>query len=244
MDAGHHGRKTGRGFYEYAGRNYRAADPECPAVGGGDGRRVMLVGSGPVADLVRYRAHASGFELVKPSEDPGEAAWLAIDAEPVVRPRHQIVPPTAVLCARGSLSASRPGAAAGFHVLPPSSEGGLVELTSTLGTDPRALGRSEEFFAALGFVTERVGDAPGLVLGRIVCQLVNEAAFAYGEDAGSAEDIDDGARLGLNYPRGPLTWGALIGLDHIRAVLEGLRDERQEERYRLAPALLAGTLLD
>ena len=33
---------------------------------------------------------------------------------------------------------------------------------------------------------EWVGDAPGLVLGRIVCQLINEAAFALGEGVGSA----------------------------------------------------------
>ena len=45
-------------------------------------------------------------------------------------------------------------------------------------------------------------DAPGLVLGRIVCQVVNEAAFALGEGVGSAEDIDVGMVHGLNYPRG------------------------------------------
>ena len=97
--------------------------------------------------------------------------------------------------------------------------------------------RAEEFFAALGKHVEWVGDAPGLVLGRIVCQLVNEAAFALGEGVGSADDIDAGMLLGLNYPHGPLDWADAIGLDHVLTVLDGLADEYREERYRAAPGL-------
>jgi 3-hydroxybutyryl-CoA dehydrogenase len=82
-----------------------------------------------------------------------------------------------------------------------------------------------------------VGDAPGLVLGRIVCQVINEAAFALGEGVGSAEDIDAGMVHGLAYPRGILSWADAIGLDHVLAVLDGLYDEYREERYRAAPAL-------
>ena len=68
-----------------------------------------------------------------------------------------------------------------------------------------------------------MGDAPGLVLGRIVCQLVNEAAFALGEGVGSADDIDAGMLLGLNHPHGPLAWADTIGLDHVLEVLDGAR---------------------
>ena len=75
------------------------------------------------------------------------------------------------------------------------------------------------------------------MLGRIVCQLINESAFALGEGVGSAGDIDTGMVLGLNHPRGPLEWADTIGLDHVLAVLEALCDEYREERYRPAPAL-------
>ena len=85
---------------------------------------------------------------------------------------------------------------------------------------------------------EAVGDAPGLVLGRIVAQLVNEAYFALGEGVGSAADIDAGMEVGLNHPRGPLAWGELWGLDAVLGVLEGLQDEYREERWRPAPALV------
>ena len=82
-----------------------------------------------------------------------------------------------------------------------------------------------------------MSDAPGLVLGRIVCQVINEAAFALTEGVGSAEDIDAGLIHGLNYPRGILRWADAIGLDHVIAVLDGLSDERREERYRASPVL-------
>ncbi len=81
--------------------------------------------------------------------------------------------------------------------------------------------------------------APALdgVLGRIVCQVINECAFALGEGVGSAQDIDTGMVLGLNYPRGPLAWADEIGLDQVLGVLDGLWEEYREERYRSAPEL-------
>ena len=75
------------------------------------------------------------------------------------------------------------------------------------------------------------------MLGRIVCQLVNEAAFAIGEGVGSPEDVDTGLTLGLSHPRGPVEWSEAIGVDHVLAVLDGLWEERREERYRAAPLL-------
>jgi 3-hydroxybutyryl-CoA dehydrogenase len=120
------------------------------------------------------------------------------------------------------------GGRVGFHLLPPLGQ--LVELTGPRDEEV------ERTFAALGFHHEWVGDAPGLVLGRIAAQLVNEAAFAIGEGVGSAEDVDTGMKLGLNHPRGPVEWWRAIGTDHVVSVLDALR----EERYRVAPLLRRG----
>ncbi|MDQ4040983.1 MAG: 3-hydroxyacyl-CoA dehydrogenase family protein, partial [Actinomycetota bacterium] len=146
--------------------------------------------------------------------------------------------PQVLLCADGSLAAlDTAGAAAGFHALPPFDATRLVELTRTATTSSAAAERAERFFASLGKHPEWVSDAPGLVLGRIVCQLVNEAAFALRERAGSAEDVDAGMTLGLNHPRGPLAWADAVGLDHVLAVLDALWEETREERYRACPDL-------
>jgi 3-hydroxybutyryl-CoA dehydrogenase len=215
--AGRLGRKTGRGWYEHPHEN---DDPEPLEPSGGDGRVVAIVGESPVALGLRERAVQAGFEV------DGADPELVIDCEGT----H--ASPTAVLCADRSLAAH--GARCGFHLLPPLAA--LVELTGELDLVV------EEFFRSCGFHPEWVGDGPGLVLGRIVCQLVNEAAFAIGERVGSAADVDAGVTLGLNHPRGPVEWGELIGLPQVLATVDGLFDEFRDPRYRAAPLLRRGSL--
>jgi 3-hydroxybutyryl-CoA dehydrogenase len=235
--AGRLGRKTGRGYYDYADDgSYRPEDPEPPPAGGGEGTLVNVVGDGPVAAGLRERARAAGYEL----RDAGPAE-LIVDArvDPVAP-----VPggaPVLALCASSSLAARGESGAVGFHLLPPLDEVKLAELTRLTTTQGFAAEAAETFFTRLGLLHEWVDDAPGLVLGRIVCQLVNEASFAVGEGVGSEQDVDTGLVLGLSHPRGPVEWGRAIGLDHVAAVLDGLFAERHEERYRAAPLVRRAT---
>jgi 3-hydroxybutyryl-CoA dehydrogenase len=243
--SGRHGRKTGRGWYEYGddGRPLRAPDPEPPAVGGGDGL-IVIAGESALAAELFDAAALAGWEVATPDEAAGEVPFLALDllAEEGVPLQGG---PQALLCDSASLATLEgDGPAIGFHVLPPLAGASLVELTRGPGSSPAACSAAERFFATLGKHVAWVADAPGLVLGRIVCQVINEAAFALGEGVGSAEDIDAGMVLGLNHPRGPLEWCDLIGVDHVVGVLAGLRSETGEERYRLAPALRRAFALD
>jgi 3-hydroxybutyryl-CoA dehydrogenase len=240
--AGWAGRKAGRGYYDYSSGTdaYRPPDPDPPPLGGGDGV-VVVAGNSPLAMELREQAAAAGWEVLDPAEaEDREPPFLILD---LLYPDEETEAPLeggpqAICCAAGSLAALDPGGGAvGFHVLPPLSEAKLVELTRGEDSTSAAARASERFFATLGKVTVWVGDAPGLVLGRLVCQVINECAFALGEGVGSAEDIDAGMVHGLNYPRGPMAWADEIGLDHVAAVLDGLYDELREERYRMAPAL-------
>jgi 3-hydroxybutyryl-CoA dehydrogenase len=255
--AGLHGRKSGRGYYDYGGgaAGYLPEDPAPPdgvVRGRGEGV-VVIAGSGVLADELRTEAKRAGYEVRAPSAPTGgvlPALIVDCDAAP------QVSEPTSggrterrapashqggarlLLCAGGSLGALDPaGSAVGFHVLPPLEQAGLVELTRSDSSSPVAAARAERFFQALGKHIAWVGDAPGLVLGRIVCQVINESAFALGEGVGDARDIDTGMVLGLSHPRGPFEWADTIGLDHVLTVLAALCDEYREERYRPAPAL-------
>ena len=240
--AGRLGRKTGRGWYVYEdGAPHRPVDgppPRDGLPGGGDGRMVVVAGDLAVAHELRELAACAGFDAREPADADGEVPWLTVDcggeADEAAPPLQGA--PRLVLCAEGSLvRLDAGGSAAGFHVLPPLETARLVELTRGSGTSPAAAARADELVTALGRHAAWVGDAPGLVLGRIACQLVNEAAFAVGEGVGSPDDVDAGMVLGLNHPRGPLTWADAIGLDHVLAVLDALHDELGEERYRAAP---------
>ena len=239
--AGRTGRKSGRGFYEYPESGpYREPDPDAPPPGGGDGL-VVIAGESTLALALEEAAVQAGWEVATPAEAvDGPVPFLilevGLDGEEPEAPLQG--GPRAVCCAAGSLAALDPGGSAvGFHALPPLDAGALVELTRGPDTAASAAAAAERFFATLGKHTEWVGDAPGLVLGRIVCQVINEAAFALGEGVGSAEDIDVGMVHGLNYPRGILAWADEIGLDHVLGVLDALGLEHGEERYRAAPLL-------
>jgi 3-hydroxybutyryl-CoA dehydrogenase len=239
--AGRTGRKSGRGFYDYPESGpHREPDPDPPPHGGGDGL-IVVSGESALALELEEAAAEAGWEVASPAQAvDGPAPFLilevGLDGEEPEAPLQG--GPRALCCAAGSLAALDPGGSAvGFHALPPLGGSALVELTRGPDTASSAGVAAERFFATLGKHSEWVGDAPGLVLGRIVCQVINEAAFALGEGVGSAEDIDTGMIHGLNYPRGILAWADDIGLDHVIGVLDALGLERGEERYRTAPAI-------
>src|SRR6185369_16809221 len=80
-------------------------------------------------------------------------------------------------------------------------------------------------------------DAPGFLVNRILIPLLNEACFALEQGVGTAEDIDAGAKLGLNHPMGPLELADLIGLDTVLAIAEVLHREFGDSKYRAATLL-------
>jgi 3-hydroxybutyryl-CoA dehydrogenase len=80
------------------------------------------------------------------------------------------------------------------------------------------------------------------LLNRVQCCIVNEAVFALGEGVGSADDIDDGMKLGLNWPKGPIELGRELGFDQVLAAMDDLYDRYHEERYRAAPLLRDGVV--
>ncbi|MCB8965324.1 MAG: 3-hydroxyacyl-CoA dehydrogenase family protein [Chloroflexota bacterium] len=132
---------------------------------------------------------------------------------------------------------SDPQRVVGFVVIPPLTAGGMVELAKGLQTDDAALARATTFWQTVGLETAVVADGPGLVRGRAICCIINEAASALMEGVATAADIDKAMQLGTNYPHGPLAWGDQIGLDTVLGVMTGLFAEWGEDRYRPSPLL-------
>jgi 3-hydroxybutyryl-CoA dehydrogenase len=238
--AGRYGRKRGRGYYEYPeGGRHRPDDPEPPTPGGGNGL-VVIAGETQLAVEIAEAADAAGWTVVDPGDaEELDAPFLILDLTGGEEPEAPLQgAPQAICLHAGSLTVlDAGGSAVGFHALPPLSGSRLVELTAGPDSAESAVAATERFFGSLGKLTAWVSDGPGLVLGRVVCQVINEAAFALSEGVGSREDIDVGVVHGLNYPRGILAWADAIGLDHVLGVLDALNLEYGEERYRVAPVL-------
>jgi 3-hydroxybutyryl-CoA dehydrogenase len=247
VQAGRFGRKAGRGYYDYGEDGaHRPDDPEPPPLANGSkgGGRVAIEGDGRLADDLREAAEDAGYDVRFVDEFEEGEAEILVDASVGRSPIDPVPEPedpnalVCILCVDGSRAElDLRGTAVGFHALPPFEESNLVELTWSRGASEANAMRADAFFRSLGKHVERVGDAPGLVLGRIVCQLVNEAAFAVSEGVGTPGDIDVAMRHGYNWPRGPLEWADTIELDQVLATLDALYEELREERYRAAPLL-------
>lgn len=232
VTAGRLGRKSGRGWYDYRAGEHRPADPEPPASTGLFGP-LAVVGGGAEPDGLRARARARGVAL---TDDPTAAAVVVVFDSDVLAGR-STEPPLLISCASATLAASGHRDAVGFHLLPPAEEAGVLELTRLPGTPSASCQRAEELAAALGLWPEWVDDAPGLVLGRMVAQLVNEGCFAVGEGIASAGDVDLATTLGLNHPFGPIAWGERLGWAAVLDRVDGLHADRHDDRYRAAPLL-------
>jgi 3-hydroxybutyryl-CoA dehydrogenase len=255
--AGLHGRKSGRGYYDYgggegsagtggsaAGRNrYRVEDPAALDTGPpGHGEGVLVIaGEGVLADELRGAAVQAGFEVRSPHAPTGgvlPALIVDCDCEQPSRADGQ---------SSTSATPDRRGAVqpqGGARLLlcaggslgaldPGGSAVGFHVLPPLEGAELVELTRGDSSSPVAAARAERLFEA----LGKHVVWVGDAPAFALGEGVGEAHDIDTGMVLGLSHPRGPLQWADEIGLDHVLAVLGALWEEYREERYRPAPEL-------
>src|SRR3954453_15414215 len=126
------------------------------------------------------------------------------------------------------------------HVaLPSFEEASVVEIARAPAMSDGDAEAAERYFRDAGKHVEWVGEAPGLVLGRILAQIVNEAHFAVSQGAATEDRCNPAMRLGFNWPRGPFEWADAIGPQRAVAILDELHALLGEERYRVAPLLRA-----
>lgn len=84
---------------------------------------------------------------------------------------------------------------------------------------------------------ELVDDRVGMVTPRIICMIINEACFVLKEGTAGIPDVDRAMKLGTNYPNGPFEWADKIGIHNVFDVVQAMRDDTGEEKYKMAPLL-------
>ncbi len=138
---------------------------------------------------------------------------------------------------RLAASTSRPDRVIGMHFMNPVPLMKLVEIVRGIQTSNDTFDVVRDLSLKLGKTVIASKDRPGFIVNRMLVPFLNEACFALEEGLGSPEDLDAGARLGLNHPMGPLELADLIGLDTLLFIAEVLHREFGDSKYRPATLL-------
>jgi 3-hydroxybutyryl-CoA dehydrogenase len=130
-----------------------------------------------------------------------------------------------------------------MHFFSPVPVMPLIELIRGPATSDETEAAIRGVAAALGKEVIVSADRPGFIVNRILMPLLGEAIRAYEEGLGTAEDIDTGARIGLNHPMGPLELADFIGLDVCLGIMRVLHEGLADEQFR-PPAMLEGLVAE
>lgn len=122
----------------------------------------------------------------------------------------------------------------GFNGLPTLFNRPVLEVSLL---NPEHEERLKEVCAALGTEYLLVDDRVGMVTPRMICMIINEACFTLQEQTASIVDIDQGMKLGTNYPMGPFEWANRMGVENVYEVLKAVYDDTKDERYKICPLL-------
>jgi len=122
----------------------------------------------------------------------------------------------------------------GFNGLPTFFDRPILECSVPQVADKEAL---QKVVNELNWQAEIVDDRVAMATPRIICMIINEAYYTVQEGTASRADIDQGMKLGTNYPYGPFEWAHKIGIENVYEVLNSIYEDTKEERYKICPLL-------
>lgn len=125
----------------------------------------------------------------------------------------------------------------GLHFFNPVPLMQLVEVVKTVVTEPAAVEAGLEFARRVGKTPILTSDRAGFIVNRLLVPYLLDAIRALEEGVGSIVDIDNGMKLGCNYPMGPFTLLDFVGIDTTYYIAEILFEEYREKRFAPPPLL-------
>jgi 3-hydroxybutyryl-CoA dehydrogenase len=187
----------------------------------------------PTADLTAAAADVGLFvEAVFEDVAVKTALWTELD---------RLAPPAALFASNTSsiaihrlasaVDAGRRPRFVGMHFFSPVPIMPLIELIRGSATSDDTEAAVRALAADMGKQVIVSADRPGFIVNRILMPFLGEAMRAVAEGLGTAEDIDTGAKVGLNHPMGPLELADFIGLDVCLGIMRVLHEGFGEDRF-------------
>ena len=185
------------------------------------------------------RLAGADFIIEAATENLGLKQKILKEIEGIAKPSAIIATNTSsVSITKLAATLATPGRFVGMHFFNPVPVMSLVEIIRAIQTDDATYAATDALARKLGKTPISVKNAPGFVVNRILCPMINEAIFVLQEGLATPEEIDAGMKLGANHPIGPLALADLVGLDTLLAVLNVFYADFGDPKYRAAPLLI------
>ena len=131
---------------------------------------------------------------------------------------------------------NRPQQVLGLHFFNPVPQMKLVEVVKTILTGDETVATAKVFAESLGKTAIIAQDTPGFIVNRLLMPFMLAACRMLENGLATREDIDEGARLGLGHPMGPLKLADLVGIDTVYYIASAIYEEIKDPLY--APPLV------
>jgi 3-hydroxybutyryl-CoA dehydrogenase len=196
-----------------------------------------IVGRVQPAAAMASMADADLVVEVVPEQLPIKRQVVA-ELDRVLRPEAIIATNTSSLSVTAIAAGSaRPGRVVGMHFFNPAPVMRLVEIVTTVLTEPDSARTVTGLAERIGKMPVQVTDRAGFVANALLLPYLNHAVRLLETGYATRDDIDLAVTAGIGLPMGPLALLDLIGLDTSLAILEVLEREFGGTRYTPAPLL-------
>ncbi|MFH1640265.1 MAG: 3-hydroxyacyl-CoA dehydrogenase family protein [Chloroflexota bacterium] len=132
---------------------------------------------------------------------------------------------------------ARPEKVLGLHFFNPVPLMKLLEVVKTNLVSDEVVQSGEQFGKSIGKTTILAPDTPGFIVNRLLIPFMVGAFRMAEQGLATREDIDEGSRLGLGHPMGPLKLADLVGLDTVLYIANAIYERLQDPLYE-PPAIL------
>ncbi|MFE5793819.1 3-hydroxyacyl-CoA dehydrogenase family protein [Streptomyces sp. NPDC056503] len=188
------------------------------------------------SDLQAAAAADLVIEVVPETYEAKQEVFRTLDG--IVRPDAILATGTnALSVTRLAADSAHPERVLGLHFFAPVQAMKLVEVVSSVLTDPRAVDAVTRLAEDLGKEPVAVGDRAGFIADGLLFGYLNQAAAMYEARYASREDIDAAMKLGCGLPMGPLELLDLVGVDTARTVLDAMYQASHDRLHAPAPIL-------
>jgi len=231
LDAGHLGRKSGRGFYQY-GNDSQPVKINQQSPVELDITSITVVGNLGIAEEVLPLFEHQGLTINRVSateESLDSAGKILIGDATLMLTNGQFTTERATVMKCPNL--------VHFDLSLNYQQSTAIALSPCKAISQQALNSVIAIFQKIEKSVIIIDDIPGMVLMRTICMLANEGFDAVNQQVCNEDAVDIAMKAGLNYPCGPIKWANNIGLRYTLSVLKNLATTYGEDRFRASPLL-------